>query len=196
MSAGGIDRVFGAEVAEEELRAWLEKRARFVAQVKARRVASLVSTPLTIRGVASRAAVSAVRAATKGQGKRQAVPNEPEEEELESGPPGPSPHDAGAGPSDTAVTAAAVLPGSIPPSPGALGGIVTAPSPTAVPSVPRAWVPVVASRPIPFALEPIEAEAEDVPAAVLPVVEKALAEEVPAATVPVVEAAAAVGGVV
>ena len=190
LSAGGLDRVFGAEVAEEELQAWLENRARLVAQAKARRVASPVSTPLTIRGVASRAAVSAVPAATKGRGKRQAVLDEPEEEELGPEPSGPSPHDAGAGPSDTAVTAAAVLPGSIPPSLGALGEVVTAPSPTAVPSVPRAWVPVVASRPIPFALEPIEPEAEEVHAAVLPVVEEAAAEEVPAADVPVVEAAA------
>ena len=190
LSAGGIDKVYGVEVAEEELTAWLEHRARFVAQAKARRVASPVSTPLSIRGVASRAAVSAVPAATKGRGKRQAVPKEPEEEEMEFGAPEPTPHEAGAGPSDTAVTAAAVLPGSVPPSPGALGGIVTAPSPTAVPSVPRAWVPVVASRPIPFALQPIEAGAEVVPAAGLPIVEKTAAEGVPAAAVPVLGAAA------
>ena len=190
MDAGGVDKVFGVEVAEEQLRAWLENKARFAAQAWARRVASSASKPLTIRGVASRADVSAVPAATVGRGKRQAEPDEPEEEELESGPPGPSPHDAWAGPSDTAVTAAAVLPGSFPPSPGALGGVVTAPSPTAVPSVPRAWIPVVASRPIPFALEPIDPEAEDVPAAVMPVVGETAAEEVPAAVVPGVGAAA------
>ena len=112
---------------------------------------------------------------------------------MEFGPPEPTPHDAGAGPSDTAVTAAAVLPGSVPPSPGALGGVVTAPSPTAVPSVPRAWVPVVVPRPSPFALQPIEAEAEDVPAATVPVVEAAAEEETAAGQLPTGEAAAAVG---